>query len=279
MTPSFSTDLAPLGQLPAFLGPAGNPLLLTLLFSATALIPFLLLSVTSFVKISVVLNVLRSAVGAGQFPSAALVTVISLVLTLHIMAPVARESLHLSSEVWARQLPSTDRKTVAGNSGGEHTVSLPIIAAVVEAGSIPLRDFLQKHSRWEERTFFALLTFENKDRPAAEQQQLRLPEAARLCQPGAPAPAGSGPNCQVPGESFFTLMPAFVLSELRQAFAIGFLIYLPFLVVDLVVANILVGMGMMMVSPATISLPLKLMLFVAADGWFLLCRSLVLAYR
>ncbi|MNE98831.1 Flagellar biosynthetic protein FliP precursor [compost metagenome] len=77
---------------------------------------------------------------------------------------------------------------------------------------------------------------------------------------------------------FIVLMPAFVVSELTAAFQIGFLIYLPFVVIDLIVSNILLAMGMMMVSPVTISLPLKLFLFVMVDGWSRLIQGLVLTY-
>ena len=77
---------------------------------------------------------------------------------------------------------------------------------------------------------------------------------------------------------FIVLMPAFVVSELTAAFQIGFLLYLPFVVIDLIVSNILLAMGMMMVSPVTISLPLKLFLFVMVDGWSRLIQGLVLTY-
>ena len=79
-------------------------------------------------------------------------------------------------------------------------------------------------------------------------------------------------------DSFFVLIPAFTASELKNAFEIGFLIYLPFLAIDLIISNILLAMGMMMVSPMTISLPFKLLLFVLLDGWTLLIHGLVLSY-
>lgn len=110
----------------------------------------------------------------------------------------------------------------------------------LKVATAPLLKFLEKHSRQKERAFFSQL---------AE------------------------------GESFFTLLPAFIISELTEAFAIGFAIFLPFLILDLVVANILVGLGMVMVTPAVVSLPFKIILFVLVDGWFLLCRGLVLGYQ
>ena len=96
--------------------------------------------------------------------------------------------------------------------------------------------------------------------------------------PVEPSCPAQEPNCKPSGENFFSLVPAFVISELQQAFKIGFILFLPFLVIDLVVSNVLIALGMSMVSPFTISLPLKLILFVACDGWFLLCRGLVLGY-
>ena len=80
-------------------------------------------------------------------------------------------------------------------------------------------------------------------------------------------------------DNLFILIPAFVVSELTSAFAIGFLIYLPFIVIDLIISNILLAMGMMMMSPMTISLPLKLLLFVFLDGWEQLIRGLILSYQ
>lgn len=88
----------------------------------------------------------------------------------------------------------------------------------------------------------------------------------------------AGGECIVRGESLITLIPSFVLSELRTACALGVSVFLPFIVVDLVVANLLVALGLTMVNPVTISLPVKLLLFAVGDAWFLVCRGLVLSY-
>ena len=100
------------------------------------------------------------------------------------------------------------------------------------------------------------------------------PQAART---------GSAPDahvrCIIRGEGFLTLLPAFVISELRAACALGVAVFLPFMVIDLVVANLLVALGLNMVNPVSISMPLKLFLFAAGDAWFLVCRSLMLSYR
>lgn len=115
----------------------------------------------------------------------------------------------------------------------------------------PLRAFLTKHSSPRERRFFLVTA-----------QQMRPDRAASISE-----------------RDFLVIVPAFTVSELTAAFQIGFLIYLPFLVIDMVIANILLSMGMMMLSPTTVSLPFKLLLFVMIDGWGKIAHGLVLSYR
>lgn len=115
----------------------------------------------------------------------------------------------------------------------------------------PFRDFLFRHSKQSHRQFFK-----------ESAKKLWTPEMA----------------AQATERDFLILMPAFVVSELTSAFEIGFILYLPFIVIDLVVSNVLLALGMMMMSPMTISLPLKLLLFVAIDGWTRLIQGLVLGY-
>lgn len=116
----------------------------------------------------------------------------------------------------------------------------------------PLRAFLVKHGSAEERARLLDLA-----------RELRPPEQAE----------------QVHEEDLFVIIPAFVLTELKEAFEIGFLVFLPFLVLDMVVANVLLALGMQSLSPSQVSLPFKLLLFVAVDGWSLLARGLILGYR
>jgi len=125
------------------------------------------------------------------------------------------------------------------------------LMAAMNAGKEPLRDFLIKHSDPRERSFF-------------------LKTAQRV---GNPAHAA-----EMSDRDFVVVIPSFVVKELSLAFQIGFLIFLPFLVIDLVISNILLAMGMMMLSPTTISLPFKLLLFVLVDGWVKLSHGLVLSY-
>jgi type III secretion protein R len=123
--------------------------------------------------------------------------------------------------------------------------------AIANAAKEPLRDFLSKHTPARERAFFF------------KTSQKILPEASRA---------------DLTNQDFIIIVPAFTVSELSKAFQIGFLIFLPFLVIDLVISNILMAMGMMMLSPTTVSLPFKLLLFVLVDGWVKLAHGLVLSY-
>ena len=125
------------------------------------------------------------------------------------------------------------------------------LLAAADAAKEPLRDFLIKHSNPRERAFF-------------------LKTAQRGLTPEQIAKLGE--------RDFIVVVPAFTVSELATAFQIGFLIFLPFLVIDLVISNILMAMGMMMLSPTTVSLPFKLLLFVLVDGWVKLSHGLVLSY-
>ena len=121
----------------------------------------------------------------------------------------------------------------------------------VSAGSAPLRDFMLKHTRETDLMLFA--------------------RAARI----EPKQSGAAGAAELPMR---VVIPAFVTSELKTAFQIGFMVFIPFLIIDMVVASVLMSMGMMMLSPVLVSLPFKLMLFVLADGWNLLIGSLVASY-
>lgn len=123
-----------------------------------------------------------------------------------------------------------------------------------EAGRVsqPLVDFLTRHGSAEERARFVDIA-----------RELRPPEEASL----------------VSEKDLSVVVPAFVLTELKEAFIIGFLIFLPFLVLDMLIANVLLALGMQTLSPSQVSLPFKILLFVAVDGWALLARGLILAYR
>jgi type III secretion protein R len=224
--------VTPAALLPAAGPLAARPAELLLLLGAAALVPVLLVTLTCFLKIAVVLSILRSALGAPQVPPSTAVTGLALVLTLAVMAPVAEASWSAVAE----------RPVAAGADGA------------LEAGARalgPLKAFLGRFARADDREAF-------------------LDLARRLRPPGRAAEAGP--------DDLAVLAPAFMVSELRRAFTIGFLVFLPFLVLDLVVANVLLALGLTQLSPTSVALPLKLLLLVAVDGWRLLARGLALAY-
>ncbi|HET8538420.1 MAG TPA: EscR/YscR/HrcR family type III secretion system export apparatus protein [Anaeromyxobacter sp.] len=208
---------------------ADRPAELLVLVGLLALLPAAVVTLTSFLKIAVVLSIARSALGAPQVPPSTAVTGLALVLSALVMAPVAEEAYAL-----ARSAPR------------EHGVAGAAAALSRAAG--PVRAFLARHARADDRAAFRDV-------------------AARL-RPGA-APAD---------DDFAVLAPAFVVSELRRAFTIGFLVFVPFLVVDLVVSNVLLALGLTQLSPTSVALPFKLLLLVAVDGWKLLARTLALSY-
>jgi type III secretion protein R len=139
----------------------------------------------------------------------------------------------------------------AQQAGDPKAVSVNDLMARAERAKEPLRGFLVKHTSADEREFFLSTA------------RRMLPEDKRA---------------QITSEDLIVVVPAFTVSELARAFQIGFIIFLPFLVIDLIVANILQALGMMMLSPTTISLPFKLLLFVLLDGWSKLIHGLVLTY-
>ena len=211
--------------------PGANPVALLLLLAGMSLLPFLLVTFTSFTKISVVLSLTRSALGTQQAPPTMVLTGLAAVLSLVVMGPVGEAML---SRVDAGRLPSAPG---------------PEMLRAVSGAAEPLRAFLLEHGSPELRAEFAGLARELRGGAAVSETDLGV------------------------------VAPAFVLSELKQAFQIGFLVFLPFLVVDMVVANVLLALGMQSLSPSQVSLPFKVLLFVAVDGWALLARSLVQGYR
>ena len=148
--------------------------------------------------------------------------------------------------------PVMERMYDAGQSAYAELDSGAHILEAVGKVSEPLRAFLLKHGSPEERSRLVELA-----------RELRPPEESE----------------QVDEGRLFVVIPAFVLTELREAFQIGFLVFLPFLVLDMVVANVLLALGMQSLSPSQVSLPFKILLFVAVDGWSLLARGLILGYR
>jgi flagellar biosynthetic protein FliP len=209
-------------------GKPSSSVIVILAVTALSVAPALLLLTTSFTKIFVVLGLTRNALGLQGTPPNQVLAGLALFLTLFVMSPV---------------LTKVNDQGVQPYLKGTLTQS-----QAFEAGVVPLKAFMVKHTRTEE---LALIT-----------------QAA-----GQPKPKNAA---TVP---LTTLVPSFVLSELRSAFVIGFLVFIPFLVIDLVVSAALMSLGMMMLPPVTVSLPFKLLLFVLVDGWGLIVQSLVASYR
>jgi type III secretion protein R len=223
--------MTPVLAAAAAAGPAERPVELLVVLGAVALVPVALVTLSSFLKMTIVLSVTRSALGAPQIPPSSAVTGLALLLTLVVMSPIAEESWTLA------------RATPGGGLDGT--------LAAARAASGPVRQFLARFARRDDRDTFLQLA--RRARPLAS-------------------------RAEVGEDDLVVLAPAFVISELRRAFVIGFVIFLPFLVVDLLVANVLLSLGLTQLSPTTVALPFKLLLFVAVDGWRLVARGLVAGY-
>ena len=211
-----------------------SPFPMLIAASGLMLVPFIVVSLTAFVKIAVVLFLVRSALGIQQTPPNLVLYGVTLVLTAYVMSPVIAQSF-----------------AAVNQAGGMESLTQPgQWPGLIEQGLAPVRAFLLRFTTPGDRAFFL---------QAAQEMH-----------------AGTAMN---PTENdIFILAPSFVTAELTRAFEIGVLLYLPFIVIDLVITNILTAMGMMMVSPMVISLPFKLLLFVAVDGWSRLTHGLVMSY-
>ncbi len=209
-------------------GRAALPLDVLAALTLLSIAPFVLVLSTSFVRIVVVLSLVRSAIGAATLPPSTVLTGLALVLTCVVMAPT---------------FDTIDRDALKPYAHGRLSQS----AFIARAG-VPLRAFMLRQTKARDLALFARLAHRSEDEPARD------------------AP-------------LTVLVPAFVVGELRSAFALGLALYLPFVAIDLAVAAILTGLGMMMLSPPVISLPCKLLLFVTVDGWALVCNGVVQSFR
>jgi flagellar biosynthetic protein FliP len=209
------------------LPPLSTTLQILLLMSALTLLPAALLMMTAFTRITIVLAILRQALGLGQSPPNQLLVGTALLLTLFVMKP---ELDRIHNSAWTPMVAGT----------------LPAEQALARTGA-ELKGFMLAQTRSRDLTRFAEI-------------------------------AGGGPYAKPADVPLVVVMPAFVASELKTALEIGLVIYLPFLIIDLIVASVLMAMGMMMVSPATVSLPLKIALFVVVDGWPLVLGALAKSF-
>lgn len=208
-----------------------------------SLLPFIVMILTSFMKIVIVLSLLRSALGVQQAPPNQIINGVAFMLSLFVMYPTVVKMYEAANE--------TIVNTRAPDSIISPESSTYIIALARDGGE-PLREFLKRNSTVKHQALFYRMAYRV------------LPENYR---PG------------LKPDDFIILVPAYITSQLKDAFEIGVLIYIPFFVIDLVTSNILLAMGMMMLSPVTISMPLKLFLLVMLDGWTLLIEGLVSTFR
>jgi type III secretion protein R len=222
---------------------ASRPVTLIIALAAFSLIPFFLMTATSYVKISIVLNILRNALGAQQVPPMAVTSAIAVILSLYVMAPTIDECRR-------------EAAPLLKSEGGEDLMSKQSAARLIETAQAmegPVKGFLRRNASASSVKLFLSLA---RSRGGAKDAGWKPPSEGSLS----------------------VLLPAFLITELEEAFFIGFLIFLPFLIIELVISNILLSLGMHMLSPTTISLPFKLLLFVSVSGWEILSRGLVMGY-
>jgi type III secretion protein R len=217
-----------------------DPVSLFLALMAMAILPFVAMVVTSYTKVVVVLGLLRNALGVQQVPPNMVLNGIAIIISAYVLAPVAMDAAD-----------RMQRMPGAANTIEQSSNTQQLMSAVGSAKE-PFRAFLIKHAQPAEKAFFL--------------------KSARAVWPPERAAA-------LQADDFIVVAPAFLLTELTEAFRIGFLLYLAFIIVDLVVANVLLAMGLSQVSPTNVAIPFKLLLFVVLDGWSQVMHGLVLTYR
>ncbi len=198
------------------------------LITILALAPSILIMGTSFVRIIVVLSLLRRAIGTQTMPPDQIMVGLALFLTLSVMSPVFTEINNEALQPYLRE-------------------ELPFDKAVQKAG-IPLRNFMLRQVSENDVALFVRLS--------------RMP-----------------PPRNVDDLPYTVVIPAFITSELKTGFIIGFILFIPFLVIDMIVASVLLSMGMMMLPPVMVSMPFKIILFVLVDGWHLIAKQLVSSFN
>ncbi len=205
-----------------------SPVIQLLIVMATfSLLPFIFVSMTPFLRFTIVFSMLKTAMGTNSVPPAITLIGLSLILTLYTMSPVFDQMYK------EYQIPYQKTQNVV--------VSL-------DAASKPLKEYMLNQTRQSD---LALFVEKTKHKAPQTPDELTLWEVA----------------------------PAYIISELKTAFEIGFIIYVPFIVLDLVVANILLALGMFMLSPQIVSTPFKLLIFIAVDGWSLIVKGLVESFN
>ncbi|HHE6471135.1 TPA: EscR/YscR/HrcR family type III secretion system export apparatus protein [Providencia rettgeri] len=215
-----------------------NDISLIAILAFFTLLPFIIAAGTCFLKFSIVFIMVRNALGLQQVPSNMVLNGIALLLSLFVMLPITQDAYDYYND-----------ENVNFNDATS-------VSQFVDNGLEGYREYLTKYSDKELVKFFEKIQLnrvQDDNETTVTDEELEKP-------------------------SLFSLLPAYALSEIKSAFKIGFYLYLPFVVIDLVVSSVLLALGMMMMSPVTISTPIKLILFVAFDGWTLLSQGLVMQY-
>ncbi len=200
---------------------------LLVVMAAFSLLPFIFVSMTPFLRFTIVFSMLKTAMGTNSIPPAITLIGLSLILTVYTMMPVFDDMYQ------AYQVPYSKNQNVI---------------EALDASSKPLKEYMLKQTRQADLAFFV-----EKTRKSAP----KTPDELTL----------------------WEVAPAYIISELKTAFEIGFIIYVPFIVLDLVVANILLALGMFMLSPQIVSTPFKLLIFIAVDGWSLIVKGIVESFN
>lgn len=214
-----------------------------LLLGLLSLLPFIIMILTPFLKIVVVLSLLRTALGVQQAPPNQIINGVAFLLSLFIMYPTGIK-MYEAAQGAINQAKVPDSFLSPSSSS--------YILQVASAAKEPLHDYLKRNSSSRHQALFYRLVYRG------------LPEDYRAT---------------LKPDDFIILVPSYITGQLKDAFEIGVLIYIPFFVIDLVTSNILLAMGMMMLSPVTISMPLKLFLLVMLDGWTILIEGLVKTFQ
>ncbi len=225
----------------------GVPLRALALVTIFGVVPSIVLLTTCFPRILVVLFFLRKAMGTQDLPPNMLVFGLSFLLTGAVMLPVWKE-VHREAYV-----PLVETKEIDAEQA-------------LQRAELPVKRFMLRHTLRDDLRLMLEVSVQG-----AGKQSFPSTDSGRA----SGTESGSSAAQQLEELSFFTILPAFVLSELKTAFQLGFLLFLPFLLVDLVVSAVLVSMGMIMLPPTLVSLPLKILVFVLVDGWSLVVGQLL----
>jgi flagellar biosynthetic protein FliP len=217
-------DVASIMSSPAF----SNSIQITIGLALISLAPFILMSITSFLRIIVVLSMIRSAIGTAQVPPNSILIGLALFMTVYTMAPTFDE---------------VNKTAIIPYNNGQMTQM-----KAFDVGIKPFEKFMIRQTRERDLALFV--------------------QFAKIAPPKS-----------VNDVPVYVIIPAFMISELKTAFQIGFLLFIPFVIIDLVVANILLSLGMFMLSPVMVSLPFKILLFVLSDGWNLISKGLLMSFR